>query len=61
MHKYRINTYDYGVFYRYARNATAAKNRVVYAIFGRGYEGWAHDFWEVTEVADETAKTGTSR
>jgi hypothetical protein len=48
--KWKIDTYDWGVFYRYAKNAVAAKNRVVYAIFGRGYTGWAHDYWTVTEV-----------
>ena len=47
---YKIETYDYGVFYRYATNAAAAKSRIVYEIFGKGYEGWAHDFWTVTEV-----------
>ena len=47
---YKIETYDYGTFYRYATNVAAAKSRIVYEIFGKGYEGWAHDFWTVTEV-----------
>lgn len=51
---YKINTFDYGVFYRWAKSAPAARQRIVYEIFGRGYDGYDHEFWEVTE---ETAKT----
>ena len=50
MKNWRIDTYDYGTFYRRAKSAAAAVQRVVYAIFGRGYTGWAHDFWSVREV-----------
>lgn len=53
---YKIETYDYGTFYRYATNVAAAKSRIVYEIFGRGYEGWAHDYWTVTEVVRVAAK-----
>ena len=49
-HLYKVETYDYGVFFRYATNAVAAKSRVVFEIFGRDYDGWAHDYWTVTEV-----------
>lgn len=52
---YKIETYDYGTFFRYATNAVAAKSRIVYEIFGKGYEGWAHDFWTVTEVREGQA------
>ena len=48
--KYRINTYGWGVFYRWAKSAIAARNRVAYAVFGPGYEGWEHEYWEVEEV-----------
>ena len=50
MKKYRIETYGHGVFYRYAKSATAALHRVVFAVFGKGYERWEHDFWKVEEV-----------
>lgn len=50
MKKYKIETYGYGVFYRWARSAMAARSRVVFAVFGRGYEGWEHEYWKVTEV-----------
>lgn len=46
---YKIDTYDHGVFYRYAVNPVAAKYLIVRHIFGRRYEGWEHDFWTVTE------------
>ena len=48
--KFMVDTHDWGVFYRYAKSAQAALNRVVYAVFGPSYNGWAHDYWEVTEV-----------
>ena len=48
--KHRINTYGWGVFYRWAKSAAiAARNRVAYAVFGPGYEGWEHEYWEVEE------------
>lgn len=47
--RYRIETYDYGTFYRYARTPQAARHLVVRAIFGRRYTGYAHEFWTVTE------------
>ena len=50
MKKYRIDTYGYGVFFRYAKTAAAARQRVVYAIFGKGYDGYEHEYWQVTEV-----------
>ena len=50
MKKYKIETYTYGTFFRYARNPVAAKMRIVYAVFGRGYDGWEHDYWQVEEV-----------
>lgn len=52
MKKWQIETHDYGTFYRWAKSAAAAKQRVVYALFGRGYTGYEHDFWTVREVAD---------
>ena len=50
MKKYRIDTYGYGVYFRYAKSPAAARQRVVYAIFGRGYEGYEHEYWTVSEV-----------
>lgn len=50
MKKYRIETYGRGVFYRWATSAAAAVQRVVFAVFGRGYEGWEHEYWDVREV-----------
>ena len=49
--KYKIVTYDWGTFYRWARNPAAARARVAYAIFGPGYEGGEDDHWDVEEVA----------
>lgn len=46
---YKINTFDYGVFYRWAKSAPAARQRIVYEIFGKEYDGYDHEFWEVTE------------
>jgi hypothetical protein len=46
---YKINTFDYGIKYRYAKSAAAARQRVVFDIFGKGYDGYDHEFWEVTE------------
>lgn len=51
MKKYRIDTFSRGIWYRYAKTAAAARQRVVYAIFGKGYEGWEHEYWTVEEVA----------
>ena len=48
--KYRVDTHDYGVHYRWATSAAAARQRVVFAIFGPGYDGWDHEYWIVTEV-----------
>ena len=56
---YKINTFDYGVKYRYASNAVAAKNRVVFEIFGKGYTGWDHDHWQVVEIDPSTKKEVT--
>ena len=50
MKNWRIITYGYGVFYRHAKTAAAARQRVVFALFGRGYTGYEHDFWKVEEV-----------
>ena len=49
--KYKIVTYDWGTFYRWARNPAAARARVAYAIFGPGYEGGEDDHWDAEEVA----------
>lgn len=46
---YKINTFDYGVFYRWAKSAPAARQRIVYEIFGKGYDGYDHEYWEITE------------
>ena len=48
--KFRVDTHDYGVHYRWATSAAAARQRVVYEIFGPGYEGWDHEYWKVEEV-----------
>lgn len=48
--RYRVETYGHGVFYRWATTASAALHRVVYAVFGPGYEGWEHEYWTVEEV-----------
>ena len=48
---FKVDTNSYGAFFRYATNAVAAKSRVVFDIFGRGYEGWEHDYWTVTEAS----------
>lgn len=50
MKNFKIDTFSYGVFYRHARNAAAARQRVVYELFGRGYTGYEHEYWTVTEV-----------
>lgn len=47
---FKVVAHGRGVFYRYATNAVAAKNRIVFQEFGRGYTGWEHDYWDVTEV-----------
>lgn len=47
--KFRIDTHGYGVHYRWAASAAAARQRVAYAIFGRGYDGWEHEYWTVTK------------
>ena len=49
MKNYKITT-NYGVFYRHARTPQAARQRVVFTIFGRGYEGYEHEYWIVEEV-----------
>ena len=54
MHRYLIRTYDYGDFWRYAKNSVAAKNRVAREIFGNDWRNtsgaWlAYDHWEVEE------------
>lgn len=49
--KFKIDTFGHGVFYRWATSAHAAVHRVVYAVFGPGYEGWDHEYWDVEEVA----------
>lgn len=54
MKNWRIETNGYGVYYRHAASPAAAKQRVVYALFGRGYAGYEHDYWTVRE-ADATA------
>jgi hypothetical protein len=51
MKNWRIETYGYGVFYRHAKTAAAARQRIVYLIYGRGYDGYEHEYWEVTEVS----------
>jgi len=51
MKNWKITTHGYGVFYRHARTAAAALQRIVFAIFGRGYDGWEHEYWTVEEVA----------
>lgn len=56
--KFMVDTHGWGVFYRYAKSAQAAVHRVVYAVFGPGYEGWEHEYWTVTEVTQ--AKGGVS-
>lgn len=50
MKKYKINTFGYGIFYRHARTPQAARQRIVFAIFGRGYEGYEHEYWIIEEV-----------
>ena len=50
MKNWKITTYGYGVFYRHAKTAAAAKMRVVYSLFGSGYNGYEHDYWTVEEV-----------
>lgn len=49
--RFKIDTHGWGVFYRWAKSSKAALMRVVYAVFGRGYDGWEHEYWTVTEVA----------
>ena len=48
--KWKITAWGYGVFYRHARTAAAARQRIVYALFGRGYEGYEHEYWTIEEV-----------
>ena len=47
---FKIEAYGWGIFYRYAKTAAAARQRMVYAIFGKGYDGWEHEYWTITEV-----------
>lgn len=49
MKNYKITT-NYGVFYRHARTPQAARQRVAFAIFGKCYEGYEHEYWTVEEV-----------
>ena len=49
MKKYKIYT-DYGIFYRMAKTKESALQRIVYAIFGKNYKGFRHEFWIVKEV-----------
>ena len=50
MKNWKITTYGYGVFYRHAKTAAAARQRIAFAIFGKGYEGYEHESWTVEEV-----------
>lgn len=50
MSKYMVETYNRGRHYVWAKSPQAARSRIVYRIFGRGYEGWEHDYWTVTEI-----------
>ena len=49
--RFKIETFDYGTFYRFAKTPALAKKCVIFAIYGRAYCGWEADYWEVTEVA----------
>ena len=49
-HKYKIETYGHGTFYRYATSAAAARQRLAFALFGRCYDGYEHEYWKVEEV-----------
>lgn len=48
--RFRVDTHGFGVRYRWATSAAAARQRVVFAIFGRRYEGYEHEYWTVKEV-----------
>ena len=50
MHLYKVETYDYGTFYRHAKSAAAARQRICFAVFGRGYDGYEHEYWDVSLV-----------
>ena len=50
MKNWRIETSGYGTFYRHAKTAAAARQRVAYVVFGRGYTGYEHEYWTVKEV-----------
>lgn len=50
MKNWKVTAWGYGVFFRHARTAAAARQRVVYALFGRGYEGYEHEYWTIEEV-----------
>lgn len=49
MKKYKIYT-DFGIFYRMASNKQAALQRIVYAIYGKNYKGFRHEYWIVEEI-----------
>ena len=50
MKNWRIETFGYGTYYRHAKSAAAARQRVVFAVFGRDYTGYEHEYWIVREV-----------
>lgn len=50
MSKYMVDTYSYGRHYVWAKSPCAAKSRIVFRVFGRGYDGYEHDYWSVTKV-----------
>lgn len=50
--KFKIETFDYGVFYRWAKNKILARQMVVREIFGLPYYGFEHEHWEIQEVEE---------
>lgn len=50
MNLYAIVTHGYGIFYRRAKTPAAARQRVCYAIFGPGYDGWEHEYWNIVKI-----------
>lgn len=46
--RYKIQTYDYGIFWRYAKNPLAAKYLLANQIFGYGWRNLSSP-WESVE------------
>ena len=48
--RYVVDTHDYGRFYCYATCVAAARARIAFRLFGYGYDGNEHEYWETREA-----------